>query len=154
MLPIACPYSIGEVAYSAETTCACLVLCRFEVGFSAKQSRRRGVGGVAREAALLRKVATNKSAALLTGEAQLNAVKLSGLCVCVCVRACTCACAWGGGTSQLHCNREAHIHRLAGCQGRERLAVGVREGLGVGVGEGVWGVEQIIQLVLPGQQPS
>lgn len=44
--------------------------CRFDLGFSAAQapgSGNRGVGGVAREAALLRKVANTKSAAILTG---------------------------------------------------------------------------------------
>lgn len=46
----------------------CCDLCRFDVGFSAGQApHKRGVGGVAREAALLRKVASSKSTAILTG---------------------------------------------------------------------------------------
>jgi hypothetical protein len=49
-----------------------LLLCaRFDLGFTAAQSTRsKGVcvGGVAREAALLRKVATNKSTAVLAGK--------------------------------------------------------------------------------------
>lgn len=42
--------------------------CRFDVGFSAAQApKNHGVGGVAREAALLHKVASTKSMSILTG---------------------------------------------------------------------------------------
>lgn len=54
----------------------CLLLIRFDLGFTAAQGQQnRGVGGVAREAALLGKVATNKSPAMLTGSGLAAAQK-------------------------------------------------------------------------------